>query len=92
MIARVSNKGQVTLPAQMRRRLGIAPNSQVEVSVTGEEITIRPLKRVSELAGVLSKYARPGADEDWSTIRKQAEQAVAEEVLGAHARRVRGRR
>lgn len=92
MIARVSNKGQVTLPAAVRRRLGITPNSQVEVSVTGEEITIRPLKRVSELAGVLGKYARPGADEDWDAVRERTEQAVAEEVVGAHARRVRGRR
>lgn len=92
MIARVSNKGQVTLPAAMRRRLGITPNSQVEVSVTDEEITIRPLKRVSDLAGVLNQYAKTGADEDWGTVRERTEKAVAEEVVGAHARRVRGRR
>ena len=89
MLARVSNKGQVTLSAAARRKLGIAPNSQVEVIVTDQEITIRPLKRVSELAGVLRRYARPGSTEDWDAVREQTEKAVAEEVVGANARRVR---
>ena len=89
MIARVSNKGQITLPAAIRRKLGISPNSQVEVRATEQGILIRPVKPVSELSGILSKYARPGATEDWDTIREQAEKAVAEEVVGAHARRVR---
>jgi AbrB family looped-hinge helix DNA binding protein len=92
MIAHVSNKGQVTLSAAARRKLGIATNSQVEVTVTDREIIIRPIKRVSELAGILRRYARPGADEDWETIREQTEKAVAEEVVSAHAPRVRGGR
>jgi AbrB family looped-hinge helix DNA binding protein len=92
MIAHVSNKGQITLPAATRRRLGIAPNSQVDVTVTDREITIRPVKRVSELAGILNRYARPGAPEDWDAIRDEMETAVAEEVVGAHARRIRGGR
>jgi len=92
MVARVSNKGQITLAASARRKLGIAPNSQVEVILGEQEITIRPLKRVSELAGILSRYAKPGDAEDWDTIREQTEKAVAEEVVRAHARRIRRRR
>ena len=92
MIAHVSNKGQVTLSAAARRRLGIAPNSQVDVTVTDTEITIRPIKRVSELAGILNRYARPDAPEDWGVVREEMEKAVAKEVVGAHARRVRDRR
>ncbi len=89
MTARVSSKGQITLPAAARRRLGIAPDSEVEVIVTDQEITIRPIKPLSELAGVLNRYARPDADEEWDGIRGQTEQAIAEEVGGANARRVR---
>ena len=92
MLARVSNKGQITLSAAARRRLGIVPSSQVDITVTDQEIIIRPIKRVSELAGVLNRYARPGAVEDWDAIRDQAEKAAAEEVVGANARRVRSRR
>ena len=92
MIAHVSNKGQVTLSAAARRRLGITPNSQVDVTVTDKEITIRPIKRVSELAGILSRYARPDAPEDWDAIRDEMEKAVAEEVVGSHARRIRSGR
>jgi len=89
VLARVSNKGQITLSAAVRRKLGITPNSQVEVTVTDQEITIRPIKRVSELAGILNRYARPGASEDWDAIREQTEKAVAEEVVRADAGRVR---
>jgi AbrB family looped-hinge helix DNA binding protein len=92
MIARVSNKGQITIAAAARRKLGIAPNSEVEVTVTDTEITIRPMKSIDELAGILRRYAKPGDDEDWDTIRDEMEKAVAEEVVAAHARRVRARR
>jgi AbrB family looped-hinge helix DNA binding protein len=92
MVARVSNKGQITLSAAARRKLGISPNSEVEVIVGEQEITIRPLKRVSELAGVLSRFARPGSEVDWNTVREQTEMAVAEEVAGANAHRVHRRR
>ncbi len=92
MLAKISNKGQITLSAAVRRKLGILPNSQVEVIVKEGEIAIRPLKRVSELAGVLKRYARKGAAQDWAAVREQTEFAVAEEVAGADTRRVRRRR
>jgi AbrB family looped-hinge helix DNA binding protein len=89
MLARVSNKGQITLSAAARRKLGISPNSQVEVIVGEREITIRPLKRVSELAGVLKRYAKPWAGRQWQAVREQTEKAVAVEVAGANARWLR---
>lgn len=36
----VSSKGQVVIPADLRRRLGILPGSQVEVSVVDDKIEI----------------------------------------------------
>jgi len=82
MIANVSNKGQITLPAAIRRQLGIAPLSQVEIITRDDEVVIRPVKRLTELAGILHAYARPDAP-DWDTIREQTETAVAEEVVHA---------
>ncbi len=56
---RVSEKGQVTIPIQIRRRLRILPETEVEFRVVGDEVRIRkvggPTKRgrslVSQLRG-----------------------------------------
>jgi AbrB family looped-hinge helix DNA binding protein len=75
----VSNKGQVTLPAPMRRRLGIKSRSKVEVEIRESEIVIRPAKTIRDVAGIFAQYAK-GKTTDWNEIREQVEQAVAEEV------------
>ena len=38
---RVSAKGQVTIPAEIRERLGIHPNSEVEFVVRGPDIVLK---------------------------------------------------
>lgn len=78
-IARVSDKGQITLPADMRRQLGIEPKSRVEVAVRGKEVVIRPVGSLTELSGVFQEYAE-GKPTDWETIRTETERLVAEEV------------
>jgi AbrB family looped-hinge helix DNA binding protein len=92
MIARVSNKGQITIAAAARQKLGIKPNSEVEVIVKENEITIRPLKSALDVAGSLSRYAKNGEGLSWPEMRERAERAAAEEVMRAHARSLRGRR
>lgn len=77
--ARISSKGQITLPSRARRAVGIETESRVEVDVRDGEIIIRPIKSVSEVGGMLRKYAE-GKTTDWGTIRTQTEQAIAEEV------------
>ena len=89
MRVRVSNKGQVTIPVSARRKMGIEPNSMVEVTVTDQEVTIRPVKPLSAFAGVLSEHAQPNEDQDWDAIRRETESTVAEEVARANVRRVR---
>ncbi len=93
MLLPVSNRGRVTLPAAVRRQLGIVFHSQVELVLREGEIIIRPLKRASVLAGVLSRCARKGSTEDWDTIRQQTETAIGQEVVAAvSARRNRTHR
>jgi len=38
---RVTRKGQVTIPQQVRAALGIAPGSQVEITARGDHAEIR---------------------------------------------------
>ncbi len=43
MTATVSVKGQTVIPAELRKRYGILPNSTVEFIDTGKEIVVVPL-------------------------------------------------
>ena len=38
---RVTEKGQVTIPIEIRQRLGIVPETEVELEVVGDEIRLR---------------------------------------------------
>lgn len=77
--ARVSEKGQVTLPAQARRRLGIEPRSKVEVEVREKDILIRPVRSIRDVCGAF-KDLLGDKRFDWETERAETERIVAEEV------------
>ena len=81
----ISEKGQITLPSALRRKLGIKPRSRVEVELREHEIIVRPVKTVRELYGALHEYAE-GKTDDWETVRRLTEQAVAEEVANEDKR------
>lgn len=38
---RITTKGQVTIPADIRKRLGLLPNTEVDVDTDGDTVTIR---------------------------------------------------
>jgi AbrB family looped-hinge helix DNA binding protein len=42
----VSDKGQVVIPAAIRRRLGIAPGSRLDFELEGDSIRVRLLKSI----------------------------------------------
>jgi len=44
-VVNVSHKGQVVIPAMLRKRFGIEPNSRVEVTEINNEIVILPLPK-----------------------------------------------
>lgn len=53
--ARVTSKGQVVIPAAIRRRLGIRKGTQLIVETRGEEIVLRRASRAyfESLSGIL---------------------------------------
>jgi len=77
----VSEKGQLTLPAAIRKKARIHPGTRVEIDYRDGEIVLRPLKRLSELAGIFH-HAATGITKDEETIRVEMEEAVAREVMG----------
>jgi AbrB family looped-hinge helix DNA binding protein len=42
---RVTSKGQVTIPVEIREKLGLLPNSEVEFEVVGRAVRIRKVRR-----------------------------------------------
>ena len=78
----VSDKGQITLPQALRRRLGIEPGARVEVDAMDDgSLRLRLLARGSQgLAGLLS---RPG-----ETVRSVDEmnEAIAQAAAERSAR------
>ncbi len=43
----VSDKGQVVIPAVIRRRLGLVPGSKLDFELEGCSIRVRPLKSIA---------------------------------------------
>lgn len=52
----VSSKGQVTLPAAMRAKLGIGPGSHIHFELRGKELVIKPELPISAYRGLLKGY------------------------------------
>lgn len=43
MIARMSERGQIVIPVEIRRAIGLEANQRVEVTVEGGTVCLRPL-------------------------------------------------
>ena len=75
----ISERGQITVPVALRRKLGLASHSQVTVELREGELVLRPVKTISEVAGIFREQAR-GKRASWETVRRQVTEAVAREV------------
>lgn len=53
---KVTRHGQTTIPKEAREKFGIEVGSVLEVHTTEDSIVYRPIPRLEDLAGSLSKY------------------------------------
>ncbi len=75
-VSTISVKGQITLPASFRRKLGIKPHDRVLVELAGDVIVVKPAFDLFELKGFLGKALSVKEE------RKRMRQAAS-----AHAKR-----
>lgn len=78
--AKLSEKGQITLPAAIRHKLGWTAGRHLQVEESDGEVIIRPLKTLDQLSGILHECVRgrkPLSDEEETLAY---ERAVAEQV------------
>ncbi|HMB78987.1 MAG TPA: AbrB/MazE/SpoVT family DNA-binding domain-containing protein [Vicinamibacterales bacterium] len=57
---RVTTKGQVTIPQDIRERLGILPHSEVVFDVVGDSVRIRKKKGSKTRGQLLIEHLRRG--------------------------------
>jgi AbrB family looped-hinge helix DNA binding protein len=81
MYAKVSKKGQVTIPKAIREQLDIKNDGAVIFVVENGEVKIKgvPRKTVSELAGSLNKYSK--GYKPLKDIRKEIKSKIAKAAL-----------
>jgi antitoxin PrlF len=72
----VSSKGQITLPVEIRRMLGIKARDRITLESVGDTVVIRRVRNLLELEGFLGK-ALPMEEE-----KRLMEEAVARHVMG----------
>ncbi len=55
MFARILSKGQIVIPKEIRKQLGLMPGDIVEVKAVGKGITIQPLRKsqTEEIRGIV---------------------------------------
>jgi len=77
----VTRKGQITVPAEIRRALQLKEGDKVALSLNDKEkptATLRPVRSVAEMTfGSVTPRKRP---EDFKELRRLFEEGVAEEV------------
>ena len=74
----ITRKGQITLPAEMRRALDLKQGDRVAVSLEAEGLRVRPTKGVVAATAGALKSDRPPLSE--RELREEFEEGVAEEV------------
>ncbi len=76
--AKVTSKGQITIPRDVRELLGIQTGSVILFEQEEEKVVIHPAKTIRDYKGYLKGKAK-GADFD--RIRSETKEAVAKRVM-----------
>ena len=66
----VGRRGQVTIPAEVRRAIGLEPGQRVEVSLQGKTIVLRPIPQ--NLLDALRGYMKDGPSLTTALAREHA--------------------
>lgn len=76
--SRLTQKGQVTIPAEIRARLGLKPRDRVRFDVEGDAVVLRPVgSTILAGYGAVTPARKP---EDWRAVREAVEQGIADEA------------
>lgn len=78
-ISTLTVKGQVTIPAEIRRVLGLAPHDKVAFWLEADQVRLRPATSiVAQTAGMLKSDQPALSPQD---EKRATEEAIAEEAV-----------
>ncbi len=78
LLSTVTTKGQVTIPVEIRRRLGVNPHDKVAFVLDDDHVQlVRRGSVVDRTAGIFKTSQPPLTAEE---LRESAERAIAEDV------------
>ena len=75
----ITSQGQLSIPAELRRKLGLMKKSRAIISNDNGKLVIEPVPDILDLAGVFHKYAKKGLSLD--EIIRQEHKAVEEAFI-----------
>jgi AbrB family looped-hinge helix DNA binding protein len=82
--SKITRKGQVTLPADVRKRLSLEPGGKVRWVVDGSDVKVEPVGSIADrTAGILQQYARPMSERE---LKEQGADAIAGAVMERYHR------
>jgi AbrB family looped-hinge helix DNA binding protein len=76
MLAKVTSKGQVTIPNEIRKKLGIRTEDKVDFILDGERVIMVPVKTLRDLRGAVKAKGKG----DFAEEREKAKAAVTRRV------------
>ncbi len=69
---RITSKGQVTIPVQIREKMGLLPDTEVEFKITGDSVFLKKAGRSSRRSRSLVSQMRRKA-----TVRMTTDEILA---------------
>ena len=57
-IVKVTRRGQTTIPAELREKLGIKEGDELMVEATSKGLLFRPIRKLEDCAGIYAKYGK----------------------------------
>jgi AbrB family looped-hinge helix DNA binding protein len=57
MVVRVSSKGQLVIPKEIRDALGIRPGTEVSVELVGHKIILEPVEPTSPIDALYGRFS-----------------------------------
>jgi AbrB family looped-hinge helix DNA binding protein len=75
----MTTKGQVTIPASIRKELGLKPHDKVMFRLENGAVRLEPAGSIVQARSGIAKLKKPFKDA--RDLRSQVEEAVVEEVL-----------
>ena len=78
MLAKITSKGQVTIPQEIRKKLGIGKDDRVDFVIEGSRVVLVPVKTLKNLRGAVKKEGSG----DFTAERETAKTEVGKRVTG----------